>query len=65
MRLESPEEFADAAQFDADLRESRRLAIKGRVYLHRSLIPLSKIGHFRGELQTDMFVDECDGMCGI
>jgi len=64
LRRDSPNEFADVVEFERDLRANGRDAIKGNVFFHRSLIPLEHIEHFHGELQYDMFADECDGVCG-
>jgi hypothetical protein len=62
----SPEEFADAVAFDAQVR--RRVVPWAEVYLHRSLRPLSEV-----DLASDAdkgqalleFGDECEGMCGL
>lgn len=66
LRDKSPEEFAEAVDFDAQIRRGH-VRIDEDTYLHRSLIPLGKVDlstpsdHGQGE----MFGEECEGMCGV
>lgn len=74
IKTEDPEGFSKAVQFEKDLqglRETKDNAIKSKVFLHRSCLPLSDI-----DLSTDLergqsawwedeFRDECEGMCGV
>lgn len=66
LRAESPDEFADAVEFDKGVRNAGRSGIAQ--YIHRSLIPLGDIAEFNHENQLRMFHDafgnECEGMCG-
>jgi hypothetical protein len=61
-----PDEWADAVQFDAAIRDTPR--VKAQVYLHRSLVPLAEVD-FRSKAeksgQMDMFDAECLGVCGV
>lgn len=65
MQKNSPEEFAEAVYFDNHIRQLPR--IKGDVFLHRSLAPLSELDFstHRASEQLDMFQNECEGLCGV
>ena len=67
MKRNEPEEFQDAVEFE---REMRRLGglrkMEGKVYLHRSCIPLDQIDfESQMDLFYDGFINECEGMCGV
>jgi hypothetical protein len=38
--------------------------IKQPVYLHRTLKPLNEV-EFKHEHQINLFINECEGMCGV
>ena len=65
LRDEFPEEWQDAVEFDRMIRHLPR--IKGDVYLHRSLVPLDEVDLSTPEDhgQLTLFIDECEGMCGL
>lgn len=66
MKNNDQESFADAVDIDNRIRGGVR-GTKQKLYLHRSMKPLSEID-FRNASdvgQTDMFGDECEGMCGL
>lgn len=70
MKKHDPESWADAVDFDEQLRSNTDLAqrtFQGRSYLHRQRIPLSvvKLVEQDKEKPIDMFNDECEGMCGV
>jgi hypothetical protein len=58
-RALSPEEFADAAAWEA--------ALPGEQYLHNSLrpLPLVDLSTEEDRGQLNLFVNECEGMCGV
>jgi hypothetical protein len=69
---DKPEEFAKAVRFDTDLRETARkqtgiAKLQGDVFLHSSLVPLGevKFSDVPERLQTNLFGNECKGMCGV
>lgn len=63
LRENSPAEFAEAVEFDKSCRTLPR--IKGEVFLHRSLRPLD-VAIQGGQIEmSDMFGEECEGMCGV
>lgn len=62
----TPEEFADAVEVDRAIRTPTN-GIKGQQFVHRSLTPLESVDLRTAEEagQTDMFGNECEGMCGV
>jgi hypothetical protein len=64
-RALTPEEWADAVDFDQRIRHLP--GVDGATYLHRSYIPLASVdlrsAQDRG--QMDLFGEECEGMCGV
>ena len=66
MKTERPEEFADAVEFDKNIRTGSR-NIRDKLYLHRSCKPLDEVEFNKKEndKQLDMFNNECEGMCGV
>lgn len=62
MKRDNPKEFADAADFDAKIRTARK-NMRSELFLHKSLKPLSEVNF--GEDQGDMFLNECEGHCGL
>jgi hypothetical protein len=72
MKDKEPDEFAQAVQFDHDLRaaaeaQTGTARLRGKVYLHQSLRPLDQVkftdtpDHF----QVELFGAECEGLCGV
>jgi len=66
MKMERPEEFADAVGFERDL-HAKMLEKKGEVYLHQKMQFLDTIDFRNMEDmgQTNMFGSECEGICGV
>lgn len=66
MRDNEPAEWADAVAFDRAIRIGLP-GVTGTPYLHRSLTPLDEVDlRTPTELgQTDLFLNECEGMCGV
>ncbi|KKN70675.1 hypothetical protein LCGC14_0428300 [marine sediment metagenome] len=65
MKNNEPESFADAVEFDQMIR--RRDKRRSETFLHRSLTPLGKVDFRTAEDmgQENMFINECEGMCGL
>lgn len=65
MKLNRPDEFQDAVEFDHAQRHQQYLT--GEAYLHRSLKPLNEVDFSSVEErgQINMFENECEGMCGV
>lgn len=63
------EEFADAVEVDRRLRDRPPQAYrtKGTLYLHRSIVPLDQVDFSTAEDrgQLNLFLNECEGMCGV
>jgi hypothetical protein len=72
MKDEEPGEFAQAVQFDRDLRaaaeaQTGTARLQGAVYLHESLKPLDQVV-FKDtpeRAQVEQFGFNCAGMCGV
>jgi hypothetical protein len=68
MRDHRPDEWEDACDFDERIRQLRRPSDTrpvGDRYLHRSMRPLREVDLSTPADggQTDMFAEECDGVC--
>lgn len=61
----SPNEWRDAMEVDAAIR--KQTGFKGEQYMHRSLVPLDQVDLSTPEDhgQFDLFMNECEGMCGV
>jgi hypothetical protein len=74
LRDNSPAEWADAVAFDRAIRAGHRRhgqpALRGRAYLHRSLVPLDRVDlrstprRGSGAEPGDGFGNDCHGLCG-
>ena len=70
-RANEPAEFADAVEFDRLIRESesenqsKRGVLVGMPYIHRQMVPLSEVRFVRSEEQPNLFINECEGHCGV
>lgn len=60
-----PISWADALEVDAAIR--KQPGIKGQQFMHRSCVPLDQVdlSTAADHGQTDMFNNECEGMCGV
>ncbi len=66
MKLQYPEEWADAVDFDAKLRTGKLPGVTGNAYLHRRMMPLPEaVNSTHDPDQFDLFENECEGMCGL
>lgn len=63
MRDNRPDEWADAVSFDSAIREAG--GMRGKSYLHRSLLPLDQAPIDGNLAQADLWGQECEGMCGV
>lgn len=57
------ERWEKVCEVDNIIRDSSKRGIKEPVYLHRSLKPINEV-YFQ-EDQTDLFENECEGICGL
>lgn len=66
LRDEDPPAWTDAVAADRAIRTGLR-GIRGEVYLHRSAMPLDQADlRTPGDHgQLDLFINECEGMCGV
>lgn len=70
MKANRPDEWADAVDFDEEIRKQPYPGITGSLYVHRSMVPLSEVDLDTAEDQGQMslfgdFGEECEGMCGV
>ncbi len=63
MRDKFPEEWEKACDFDESVRDMSRSGASNPVFVHRSLRPLREAPIDTD--QTDMFDEECFGVCGV
>ena len=61
-----PESWADAIEIDQIIRAPAR-GMKGQQFSHRSCVPLDQVdlSTAADHGQVDMFINECEGMCGV
>ena len=66
MKTKRPEEFAEAVDFDKQVRSITRKEDE-QIYVHRSCKPLDEVEFDKKQTdkQLDMFNNECEGMCGV
>ncbi len=66
MRDRDPTAWSDAVTVDAALRTGVR-GVRGEMFLHRTTIPLAEVDLTTAADagQSDLFGDECEGMCGV
>jgi hypothetical protein len=66
MKLNRPDEFRDAVDFDHAIRRMGR-GVTNDAFLHRSLTPLDAVDFASAEDrgQINFFENECEGMCGV
>lgn len=68
-RALAPDEFAEAVEVDRRLRDrpAESYRLKGTLYLHRSCEPLDQVDLSNAEDrgQLNLFINECEGMCGV
>jgi len=57
-----PEEWADVIEVDQAIRITPKMRLKQ--FMHRSCKPIDEV-QFTDETQIDMFINECEGMCGV
>jgi hypothetical protein len=65
---ENPEEWAETVAIDKELRHGGQYSRGNRgQFMHRSLKPLDEVDLSTAEErgQLDMFLNECEGMCGV
>lgn len=67
LRDNSPDEWADAVAIDAALRQGNSRGIRGTEYMHAARVPLDQVdlrtAEDRG--QGNLFMNECEGICGV
>lgn len=66
-KTDDPKSFTAAVTFEQNYQKAfaRVTGMRGTPYLHRSCVPLDKVDFDGDKVQTDMFINECEGMCGV
>lgn len=67
LREEDPDAWNDSVVVDRRMRQGRYQDMRGKLYLHRSCVPLDKadLHGQAGPGQGDLFGNDCTGMCGV
>lgn len=67
MRREAPADFAKACRFDEAIRAPDQVErFRGRLYVHEQRVPLAEADLKEPDrAQGDLFLHECEGMCGV
>jgi hypothetical protein len=70
LQKEEPEAFAAAVEYEKQLQavsaqcDAQKGETAGKPFLHSSCKPLDR-ALFDANRQTDLFINECEGMCGV
>jgi hypothetical protein len=67
LRNNDPASFADAVAIDKVIRDGMPGVNRSQVFIHRSLKPLDEVDLSTAEErgQLNLFINECEGMCGV
>ena len=67
MRDNRPDEWADAVAIDRALREGDARGMKAAEFMHSQRVPLNQVDLSTAEEhgQGNLFINECEGMCGV
>jgi hypothetical protein len=62
-----PAEWADAVEVDRQLRQGNARGMRAQEYMHAARVPLDKVDLSTSEDrgQSNLFNNECEGMCGV
>lgn len=64
MKETAPAEFEQAIKIDAIIRNGSKKMLN-KQFMHRSLKPLPDVNFTDSRKHTDMFINECEGFCGV
>lgn len=74
LKRDDPEAFAQAVEVDQKIRDEMPGVSKSHAFIHPSLTPLVQIDFarppkrptkFKNKWQPNLFLNECEGMCGV
>lgn len=67
MKENRPAEFEDACEIDDMIRDGSRWGFNNKQYMHRSCVPLRDVDFSADDAngQLNLFINECEGMCGL
>ena len=65
MKQNDPVSWADAVEFDNQLRDNLMANVGSKAFLHRQRVPLTEANFGKQENENNLFDEECEGMCGL
>jgi hypothetical protein len=68
MRKNRPDEWSEAVEIDAALRQGDKRGLRATEYMHDLRMPLSEAIDLAEQLkreQPNLFENECEGVCGV
>jgi len=65
MKQEYPDEWLETVEMDRMIRNIGKSEESPQLFMHRSLKPLDQVVFKPKEKVSDMFNNECEGMCGV
>jgi hypothetical protein len=66
LKTEEPKEFKKAVEFERRMQVTKdSVGFTGEVRLHRSMKLIDEVEFDANNNQADMFLNECEGMCGV
>lgn len=65
LQEDSPSEWQEAVEFDSAIRNC--VGMRSQMFIHQNCVPLGEVDLRTQEEagQINMFINECDGMCGV
>jgi hypothetical protein len=61
-----PQEWADAIEVDAAIRNQCHRGFVGQQFMHRARVPLDQVDlRSKAEKEADLFNNDCEGLCGV
>lgn len=62
-----PDEWAQAVEVDRAIRDQTWKGVRGQQFMHRDRVPLDQVDLSTAEDrgQINMFINDCEGMCGV
>lgn len=63
MKRNDPESWHDAVEIDRMVRKLPRFS--GQAFLHPSCRPLEEVNLNEDQMEMDLFINECEGVCGV
>ncbi|NMF00270.1 hypothetical protein [Aneurinibacillus aneurinilyticus] len=65
IKQNDPDAWNEAIEFEKTLHEHGLRGLKGKLFLHRSCVPLEQVDFQENQMTFNDFINECEGMCGV